>query len=189
MSIFVKDEFDEIINKLTEVVHVLNKNEYLKVYDILVPVLLIVTGETTYLLNQMNRDINRPSREDDTIYRNFINLKQKQQDKIINYIIKDIKNKEFIKLNPTKDIILSYIADEFHITIDAVDQKLEMDYLLFFTTFIVLFYKSIFYHWFNDIELSDDFNEEYNLVKKILAIKKELSLFIFLANKHKRSVN
>lgn len=189
MEVLVKEKVDEVLNVLDEFVYVLNTEEFLKVYDILVPTLMIATGEITRTLDIINKDLEPRAKDQDTIYTYFMHIKKDIQDKIINDMIKDIEKMEFIKLKPTKDIIITYIASEFHITMDAVDQKLEIEYLLFFTSFIVLFFKSIFKHSFYDFELEEKCIEGPFSFKRIELTKKEIELFIFLVNRHKSLVN
>jgi len=54
MEVLVKEKVDEVLNVLDEFVYVLNTEEFLKVYDILVPTLMIATGEITRTLDIIN---------------------------------------------------------------------------------------------------------------------------------------
>ncbi len=106
MERLIKDEVKKIINMLTEFIYLMNTEEEIKFYDGLIPVLLIIRGEITRTLNHMNEDEDFRARSDDTIYTHFIHIEKALQQKIIDYLIKDIKNNSFIKLETTKDIII-----------------------------------------------------------------------------------
>lgn len=177
MKTLVRDKIKEFKDTLTELVYLIKKKRKLKDYDMIVPILLIAGSgikkaiEYIYFLKDYRYGTN------DTIYTHFINLDKSVQNNIINDLIKDIDETNITKTIYTKEKTIKIIADEYHITDDAISNILEKKYLVFFVSFILLLYKAVIYNTFSNKELETGFEKDVFLKHRVSKIEDDLEDF------------
>ncbi len=188
METLVKDKIEELTNMLAKLIYLINNEVELKSYDIIVPILIIARTEIIRTIEYMNKNDDYYF-NNNTIYICFINLDIDTQNNIIEYLLKDLKKGKFTQAELTKDKIINTLADEFYITDDAIDKQLEKNYLIFFVSFIISFYKSVLYNSFSEADLNEEYKESTFLKLRIKTAKQMLEPFISIVNKYTRVVN
>lgn len=170
----VKDKIKEYKDKLTELVYKINNKRKYKEREILVPILILARIAIIKTIEQNLSGVDYHLDINDTVYKYFIRLDENIQNNIINNLIKDIEKSNIINSKPTRDKILTTIADEDHITDSAIADQLEKNYLVFITSFIVLLLKSVIYNVFSEEELNTEIEKSLKLTHKVNLIRREL---------------
>ncbi len=170
----VKDKIKEYTDIITELVYNINKKRKYKERDVLVPILILARIGIIKTIEQNLSGVDYHLDLNVTVYKYFIKLEGNIQNNIIEYLIKDIEKSNIINSKPTRDKILTTIADEDHITDSAIADQLEKNYLIFITSFMVLLLKSVIYNTFSEEELNTEIEKSLTLTHRINLIRREL---------------